>query len=42
MELAEYKDRLSSFKPIGGSAKWQDFIMKHQHSVRRDLRATVR
>src|SRR5260370_42618580 len=22
VELAEYKDRLSSFKPTGGSAKW--------------------
>jgi hypothetical protein len=27
VELAEYKDRLSSFKPTGGSAKWRDFIM---------------
>jgi hypothetical protein len=25
VELAEYKDQLSSFKPTGGSAKWQDF-----------------
>jgi len=25
VELAEYKDRLSSFNPTGGSAKWQDF-----------------
>src|SRR5258707_15819305 len=28
VELAEYKDRLSSFKPTGGSAKWREFIFK--------------
>src|SRR5258707_15383220 len=28
VELAEYKDRLSSFKPTGGSTQWRGFIFR--------------